>query len=151
MTTVIDYATTNLTQILAGLNVLSFLLGLLAAMIIYKPKLAAMKRYCEEVVKDKMAEKLRGIEGLLSRGGRPETREAKRIPVKDDDIEHLYSLIAITGDLGKWKTWTFLARQYPETVTGSWEINTNNILKPVLVLHVPVTEEKPVDQSTKPG
>lgn len=143
MTTVIDYATTNLTQILAGLNVLSFLLGLLVAMIIYKPKLAAMKRYCEEIVKDKMAEKLRGIESLLGRG-RPTEREVRRIPIAHEDIQHLYKLMDAPGIHGRWMVWTFLGEAYPATKVGQWQVNTNEIAAPVLIQLAEEGETKPL-------
>lgn len=109
----------NIIAIIAGLNVASFLLGLLIAMLIYKPKLKAMKAYMDDLVKDKMAEKLRGIESLLTRGGRPETKE----------------------------TWEFLAHNYPETKDGSWEINTDMIMSPVLIQHAEMKQDKPTEQA----
>lgn len=137
----------NIIAIIAGLNVASFLLGLLIAMLIYKPKLKAMKAYMDDLVKDKMAEKLRGIESLLTRGGRPETKEVRRILIKPDDVHHLYSLLSIQGIIGKYKTWEFLAHNYPETKDGSWEINTDMIMAPVLIQHAEMKQDKPTEQA----
>ena len=67
------------------------------------------------------------------------TKVAKRIFIKQ---EHIHKVLTLLDDynsdapkrsmLKKYQLWSFLGREYPDTISGEWQLNAANIMKPCL-------------------